>query len=247
MTKTITKFSPDVIAKLQYYVYCLVDPRNNKVFYVGKGKGNRIFNHAEDTKKTKNEEDSLKIKIINEIQNKRKKVIQIIYHYGLCEATALELEAALINVYDPPANIRRSDISPLSVEQIQDTLEIKETAKFEHKVLIIKITLDSIKKQDNDIYEAARKAWVLNPKNADKAEYILAVCNGVIKEIFVLIGKWHKSSNEAGRYEFKGEPAPKDIQELYINKLIPPKYRAIGASNPIRYSWDIYNKKRGKK
>lgn len=29
-----------------YYVYQLVDPRNNKVFYIGKGKGRRAYSHA---------------------------------------------------------------------------------------------------------------------------------------------------------------------------------------------------------
>ena len=32
---------------LGYYVYALVDPRDRKIFYIGKGKGNRIFQHAE--------------------------------------------------------------------------------------------------------------------------------------------------------------------------------------------------------
>ena len=30
---------------LKYYVYMLLDPRDNKPFYIGKGKDNRIFNH----------------------------------------------------------------------------------------------------------------------------------------------------------------------------------------------------------
>lgn len=39
------KFSPEVEAKLQYYVYALVDPRTDQIFYVGKGVGNRVFQH----------------------------------------------------------------------------------------------------------------------------------------------------------------------------------------------------------
>ena len=33
-------FTADVIEQLNYYVYRLIDPRNGKTFYVGKGKGN---------------------------------------------------------------------------------------------------------------------------------------------------------------------------------------------------------------
>lgn len=252
MAEAITKFSEEVIKSLQYYVYRLVDPRSNKTFYIGKGKGDRIFQHVENAKKTKDEDDSLKIKTINDIQDSKKNVIQVIHRWGLCETTAFELEAALIDAYEDLTNIapgRRSDVSPLPVEQIQELLGIKETAKFEHNVLIIKITQDSITKQNNNIYEAVRKAWKISPKNANKANYVLAVCNGVIKEAFTLTGKWHESTNEPGRYEFEGKSAPDEIQCLYKNKLIPQEYRTQSAANPIRYSWNVNSKssKGGKK
>ena len=38
-------FDQLVIEKLDFYVYCLMDPRNNEPFYIGKGVGNRIFDH----------------------------------------------------------------------------------------------------------------------------------------------------------------------------------------------------------
>lgn len=42
------KFTPEVESKLQYYVYALVDPRTDQIFYVGKGVGNRVFQHIAD-------------------------------------------------------------------------------------------------------------------------------------------------------------------------------------------------------
>ena len=32
-----------------FYVYNLIDPRNNSIFYVGKGKGNRMYKHEQYT------------------------------------------------------------------------------------------------------------------------------------------------------------------------------------------------------
>ena len=40
------EFRQKVKEPLGYYVYALVDPRNSKIFYIGKGKENRVFQHA---------------------------------------------------------------------------------------------------------------------------------------------------------------------------------------------------------
>jgi uncharacterized protein len=40
----INKFSSEIIRKLKNYVYIYTDPENNEIFYVGKGKGDRVFN-----------------------------------------------------------------------------------------------------------------------------------------------------------------------------------------------------------
>ncbi|CAA9560026.1 MAG: hypothetical protein AVDCRST_MAG86-708 [uncultured Truepera sp.] len=35
--------SPKVAERLKYYVYLYIDPRYNRIFYVGKGKGSRVL------------------------------------------------------------------------------------------------------------------------------------------------------------------------------------------------------------
>ena len=52
---------PDEVAHhLGYYVYLYVDPRSNKAFYIGKGKGRRILAHLDDSR------DSEKTRMIAE-------------------------------------------------------------------------------------------------------------------------------------------------------------------------------------
>lgn len=49
-------FSEKVKQKLGYYVYALADPRDNKIFYIGKGINNRIFNTKKNSITQKNSE-----------------------------------------------------------------------------------------------------------------------------------------------------------------------------------------------
>lgn len=44
----ITRLPPGVADHLGYYVYLYIDPRDNRPFYVGKGKNNRVFAHLDD-------------------------------------------------------------------------------------------------------------------------------------------------------------------------------------------------------
>ena len=61
----INGFNQRTIESLAYYVYALIDPRDNRIFYIGKGKGNRIFQHAKDA--LDDSDQSLKLDIIRSI------------------------------------------------------------------------------------------------------------------------------------------------------------------------------------
>ena len=58
---SIKFFSEKAIEHLNgFYVYALIDPRNNQVFYIGKGAGNRVFSHEiESGKSPKSEKAKL--------------------------------------------------------------------------------------------------------------------------------------------------------------------------------------------
>ena len=110
--KEMTHFSPEVCEKIEYYVYRLIDPRNGQTFYVGKGKGNRVFAHVHDALKLydgvnyQDEEDdiSTKIKLIREIHSAGLEVIHVIQRWGLSEKTAFEVESAIIDCFPGLAN-----------------------------------------------------------------------------------------------------------------------------------------------
>ena len=84
-------------------MYRLTDPRNGETFYVGKGRGNRIFDHARGevsttgSPETDDAEDAtdLKLQRIKEIKAAGLAVGQIVHRHGIeQEAVAYEIEAA---------------------------------------------------------------------------------------------------------------------------------------------------------
>jgi len=52
-----------------YYVYELIDPRNSKVFYVGKGKNKRMYWHINSVKRNSNESKKINLSKFNIINN----------------------------------------------------------------------------------------------------------------------------------------------------------------------------------
>lgn len=241
------KFPTEVINELKYYVYRLVDPRNDETFYIGKGKGNRVFNHLECALVSNEYEDEieLKYKKIRDITSEGYDVTHIIHRHGLDEETAYHVEAALLDLLDITTNIQggrySNDIGPMNVSDILVKYKA-ETAKFAHRIVLININRTI---NDRSIYDAVRFAWRLDVERVKNAEYVLAVEKGIIVGVFKPTS-WHlarkqyfpdfeKHTNK--RYGFIGEEAEMNIQERYMYKRIPSIYRKKGASNPIKYTY----------
>ncbi len=240
-------FSPEVIDQLQYYVYRLIDPRNGQTFYVGKGKGNRVFAHVEDALKSfngesyeDNEEDEISSKIqqIRDIKNAGLNVIHVIQRYGLTEKEAFEVESALIDAYGELTNIQSGHASDRGVnnaEVLQRELSYEEYEEPDLKYIIIKINNRVLEERGNDIYETTRSAWKVNLGKVSDYKYCLSVLNGVVKNVYHIQGWQPAHSATPGRYEFYGEEAKSEIRELFVNKRIPAKYRKKGMASPVLY------------
>lgn len=80
---------------LGYYVYLLINPLDNKIFYIGKGKGNRVFNHAKAASLVWLEND--KLNLTRDIIGKGQKVKYYILRHGMTEKEAYLVESAFID------------------------------------------------------------------------------------------------------------------------------------------------------
>ena len=85
------EFKQSVKDALNYYVYALVNPINHMIFYIGKGKGNRVFQHAEDA--LDEDSQSLKLDTIRKIIAQGYKVEYYILRHNLIEDVAFQLES----------------------------------------------------------------------------------------------------------------------------------------------------------
>jgi len=103
-SQEMESFPPEVVDKLKTYVYRLIDPRNGETFYIGKGKGNRVFAHVRAEQNLKGDERSNKLKRIHEIRAAGFAVAHIIHRHGMDDRTAFEVEAALIDAYPEVLN-----------------------------------------------------------------------------------------------------------------------------------------------
>lgn len=237
-----TEFTPEIQEKLQHYVYRLIDPRNGETFYIGEGKGNRVFTHAKGDVET--DANAEKMKRIRMIQLSGFSVAHVIHRHGMDKKTAFAVEAALIDAYPGLTNIMNghgnSEHGVMHAEEIIKTYSA-ETAVFRHKAILISVNRSAA---ESDLYEATRFAWRLSKTRAEQADIVLPTVQGLIKGAFT-VTSWLEATSENfpgketmnGRYGFIGSESSLDDYREYIGKRVPKEYRERGAANPIKYTW----------
>lgn len=198
----ITAFSEKTLSAINgYYVYALIDPRSNDVFYIGKGTGNRVFSHeAESGKSLESEKE--KIRKIQDIENNGFSVKRIMVNWGLSEQEAFAAEASLINLLNVISDIRLTNIvaghhvhESLTVETFEQRFgaELLKTEEIKHNILVIKINKQYRQNMSNyEIYDAVRGMWrvSLNSIKSKEIRYVFAVYNGLIVGVYKP-DEWH--------------------------------------------------------
>lgn len=239
------EFSAKAIHHLGYYVYLYVNPLNNTIFYVGKGRGNRAFAHLDDSS------ESQKATIIREIRERGDEPrIEILVHGLEDEMTALRIEAAVIDLLGIRnlANLVRGwgsrIVGRMEASQLMSLYDT-EPADIDDPVLLIRINkLYRYGMSPLDLYEATRGVWRVGPRR-DQAQYALAVYQGVVQEVYE-ISQWFPGGttlyttrlkedvNAPERWEFTGEIAAEAIRSKYVSKSVK-SYLSPNSQNPIVY------------
>ena len=112
---TVSKLPRSVARRIgPYYVYALVDPRDDAIFYVGKGTGRRLLSHgrAADLSDPAGR-SSAKLDRIRAIRAAGLEPRIDVIRHGLDERSALTIEAALIDGAGPMAIFSRITLPEL--------------------------------------------------------------------------------------------------------------------------------------
>lgn len=230
------RLSQSTIEKLGNYVYLLIDPDTGRIFYVGKGRGNRINHHLLDALKESPEEKE-KIKTIKKIEAAGKKVRLDILRHGLMQEEAFKIESVAIdllgvkNLTNLVSGYRAEDRGRMSLNDLKIEYEAEE-ANFEEPVILININrLFRSDMSQDEIYNATKGNWKID-RNRAGGRMVCSVYRGIIREVF-MVNQWSPSSLK-GRLCFDGNRAPAKIRKKYLYKSVA-RYWPMGAQNPIKY------------
>lgn len=230
-------FSQAVIEKLDYYVYFLQDPRTDEVFYVGKGIGNRVFNHLDCAIET--DGDTEKLDIIRDVIKSGRSIKHYILRHGLSEQTAFEIEAALIdfvgmeNLSNLQGGHYSSDFGIKTAEEISAIYEAEGLSTVEPVMLININRLYRREMTDSELYDATRKSWVVGSRR-EKAKYAIATYRGLTREVYKIENWFQVDVGGKTRWGFNGHVAKKEVREPLRYKSIA-SFFSKGAANPIKY------------
>ena len=219
----MNKFSDKSIEELGYYVYSLTDPRDGKIFYIGKGCGNRVFQHCEAA--IQGDEESLKLNLIRDIIASGGKVEHYILRHKLSEKEAFQIESVLIDFLTyPKFNTERVLTNIVSghhqwdegIKTVDEISAIYDCEKIQvnpgdHLLLV------SLNRSFNDakatgvyrrvnMYEKTRKYWLLGNKEiAAKIDYVLGVYQGIVRTVLKVDGCSWSFYDDDKNYLFKQE------------------------------------------
>ena len=249
----INTFDQRTIEALAYYVYALVDPRYNKIFYIGKGKGNRVFQHAKDA--LNEEDESLKLDKIRSILQEGKQVNLYILRHNLTEDVAYIVESTLIDLLTYSKFNKINQLTNIVAghhqwdEGIKDVDEIdsiyncmKIEVNQRDTLLLVSLNKSFDQAKANgvyrriDIYEATRKYWKIGKNAPQEIKYVLGVYKGVVRSV-IEVTSWEWTAIAEDGTKFKSDRCIFEGKLLndstYLNKDVSDY--PFGSRGSVRY------------
>lgn len=249
-----------------YYVYVLIDPRDRRIFYVGKGTGDRLLAHGRLADLAGDPGQSAKLRRIKDIRAAGLEPIIEVVRHGLDEEKdAFLIEAALIDCLDELTNIvaghgtqagrapmdellTRFGATSLSDEVMPPALLIRLTPRWIpfHEELEPGVFREGAGWHSRigaaELYDAVRGWWKVSPASAQRrgVDHAVAVVNGVTRALYT-IDSW-VGPRDDGRWAFVGKlVVDGPVHEAYVGSLGKRVPFLEAAQNPTHY-WPPTNR-----
>ena len=256
-----TQFDALAAEKIHWYVYALRDPRNNEVFYIGKGKRNRWFDHIHEARK-KVDDPKLKLQRIRDIEGSGHLVDPFIIRSGIkLEAHAYDIEGAVIHAFrllersgtavpfdlTNIAEVHHPERGLASIPVMQSLLNAPPAPAIEVPVGIFKIGVLWYPEMTSEDVRQATLGWWSNSKTKNarnKAEYAFGVSNSIIRGVYRINSSmwrervkpdrdWEDDIGKKPRWGFPDcVPAPEMSQ--YLNTSVKHLFKR-GDQNAIKF------------
>lgn len=241
----VDRLPAEVAEQLGHYVYLYVDPRTQRPFYVGKGKGSRVLSHLSDP--LQNEKTALIAELYSQGLEPQ---LEILAHGLADEESAFRVEAAVIdllglgNLTNQVAGWRSLQLGRISLEDLL-VFYAAQPVSIEEPTLLFR--LNRVYRRNMtalELYEATRGIWRLGGRR-EGARLAMAVFEGVVREVYS-IDRWLPAlsvpyetrtltpEQADGRWEFVGRVAPEDIRTRYVNGSVKA-YLTANSQNPCTY------------
>ena len=251
-------FAPGVSAKLRSYVYLLVDPRTGRAFCVGRGRGDRCFDHVRAARLGSdgiaevagNPPGYPMLERIREVESDGRPVRIDILRYGLSSEEALLVEAvagdALGLACGPDVVSRRRPVT-----EVRSLLAKRAKFKRGHQVVLLRVGGTGA----DPSYEQTRHSWRIGRRWIDldsprSPQWAVTVVGDLVAAVYRIEG-WettadprepaHGSGSPGGtahtvdRYSFTGT-RDAEIERRYVGKSVAA-YLGAGAPSPVTYVW----------
>jgi hypothetical protein len=137
-----SEFPTTVSERLGHYVYILKDPRDGKIFYIGRGKGNRVFDHVRCDLDGVEVFD--KLDIIREIHSYNLDVDYSILRHGLTEKMSYEVEEAAIDLMGLDS-LKSGVVSHRGIKGIDDIISLYDFNSIEKDEPFLIVTKEQVR------------------------------------------------------------------------------------------------------
>jgi uncharacterized protein len=250
----LESFAPGVSEQLGNYVYALCRA-DGSLFYIGRGVGNRVFQHAREALKLNLEGISPSRKhqaLLDQLTEGTHGHAYIVKH-GLTECEACALEAIIIAfasavlqncLFEPSKHLTNviggshADGLMIPVEDMDERYGAEYAEFGDHRLLLLSFNTEYRPELRPTYRRQAHlhftHCWVLNERAANRVDYVVAVAKGVVRSV-CRASRWFTAKRDNGRLglAFEGM-VDEELSERWVGKRLPAGCR-FAPGQPVRY------------